>query len=132
MKNDIRGEDDIKILVDRFYEKVIADPVIGHIFTEIVALSWDKHIPVMYSFWNSVLFGARTYEGNPMQQHIAMDNKVFFEQHHFNRWLQLWEETVKENFEGVVATDAINRAKNIGALMLHKIEKSRPGASGQK
>lgn len=125
MKSDISSEEDIKKLVDSFYKKVLVNPVIGYIFTDVVQLSWDKHIPVMYTFWNSVLLGAHTYSGNPMQQHIRMDEKVHFEQHHFDEWLTLWRETVRENFEGAVAEEAISRATNIGALMLFKIEKSR-------
>jgi len=127
MKSDITNEEDIKILVDSFYKKVIVDPAIGFVFTEIVALSWEKHIPIMYAFWGSILLGAKEYNGNPMQQHISMDKAVHFEQHHFDRWLTLWEETVREHFEGTIAEEAIVRAKNIGALMLHKIQKSRVG-----
>lgn len=127
MKTDITNEADIKILVDNFYKKVLVDPVIGHIFTEIVALSWDKHMPIMYSFWSGVLLVSRSYNGNPMQQHILMDSKVHFEQRHFDAWLGLWKQTVRENFEGAVAEEAITRANNIGALMLFKIEKSRIG-----
>jgi hemoglobin len=125
MKSDISNEDDIKKLVDNFYKRVLVDPVIGHIFTEIVALSWDKHIPIMYSFWSGVLLGSATYRGNPMQQHILMDSKVHFEPRHFDAWLGLWKETVHENFEGTVAEEAVTRANNIAALMLFKIEKSR-------
>ncbi|MFT3704081.1 MAG: group III truncated hemoglobin [Agriterribacter sp.] len=127
MKPDITSEEDIKKLVDSFYKKVIVDPAIGFIFTEVVALSWDKHIPIMYSFWSSVLLGAKGYNGNPMQQHIQMDKQVHFEQHHFDRWLGLWAATVRENFEGRVADEAISRANNIGALMLFKIQKNRTG-----
>jgi len=48
--NDISTEADIKLLIDEFYKKVIDDSTIGFIFTEVVQLSWEHHIPVMYSF----------------------------------------------------------------------------------
>lgn len=118
---DLKTESDIKILLDKFYVKVIADPVIGVIFTEVVKLSWDKHMPVMYSFWNSILLGSNSYTGNPMIKHIEL-NKVFpLNQEHFERWLLLWEETVNENFSGTMADQAVSRAKNIASIMQSKI-----------
>ena len=40
---------------------------------------------------------------------------------HFDRWLNLWEITVNENFSGPKAIETISRAKNIAAIMQHKI-----------
>ena len=50
-RKDIEGRADIEILIDAFYTKVKKDEVIGHFFTEVVQLSWEHHIPVMYNFW---------------------------------------------------------------------------------
>jgi len=121
--NDIQTEGDIKILVDKFYQKVLADPVIGFIFTEIVVLSWEQHIPIMNSFWSSLLLGSNTYNGNPMIKHMELNKRMPLTKVHFDRWLQLWESTVNENFIGAKANEAITRAQNIAALMHHKMEK---------
>ena len=82
-KNDITSEQDIKLLVDSFYKKVIVDPVIGFIFTELANFSWDKHIPVMYSFWSSILLGAHSYAGNPMVKHIDLNKLIPLNGVHF-------------------------------------------------
>jgi len=81
---DISTRAHIEILIDEFYKKVIADPVIGFIFTDVVKLSWEKHIPVMYSFWESMLLGENTYKGNPMVKHIELDKLVTLTPEHFN------------------------------------------------
>ena len=47
---------DIKLLVNSFYDKVKADTVIGYIFNDIAKVDWEKHLPVMYDFWENVLF----------------------------------------------------------------------------
>ncbi|MES2621618.1 MAG: group III truncated hemoglobin [Bacteroidota bacterium] len=120
-KSDILTEADIQQLVDEFYKKVVADPVIGFIFTEVVQLSWQKHIPVMYSFWGSLLLGTNTYAGNPMIKHLELDKLVPLTKEHFERWLALWEGTVNENFEGPKADEAISRAKSIAGVMQLKI-----------
>jgi hemoglobin len=121
-KLDIISETDIKILVDKFYEKVVADPVIGFIFNDIIKLSWQKHIPVMYTFWSSVLLETRSYTGNPMEKHLELNKMIPLTQLHFEQWLTLWENTVNENFTGQVANEAVVRAKNIARLMQYKIE----------
>ena len=61
---DIEVNDPNAFLVDEFYKKVLKDEVIGYLFTEVVELSWDKHIPVMYDFWETVLLGNMKYKGN--------------------------------------------------------------------
>lgn len=120
-KHDIESEHDIKLLIDCFYKKVVIDPVIGFIFTDVVVLSWEKHIPIMNAFWNSILLGAGTYNGNPMTKHIALNKVIALTKEHFERWLVLWEQTVTELFSGEKANEAIIRTKNIAALMQHKI-----------
>ncbi|HLP51622.1 MAG TPA: group III truncated hemoglobin [Chitinophagales bacterium] len=124
--HDISTTADIKVLVDEFYKKVIADPTIGFIFTEVVQLSWQKHIPVMYSFWGSLLLGENTYKGNPMIKHMELDKLVTLTPAHFHAWLQLWVSTVNENFKGPKADEAIDRARSIAGIMLLKVEQSRP------
>lgn len=123
--NDITTETDIKLLVDEFYKKVIVDPSIGFIFTEVVQLSWEKHIPVMYSFWSTLLLGTNTYTGNPMVKHFELDKLVPLTKNHFDKWLELWEGTVEENFKGAKADEAKTRAKNIAGIMQFKIEEKR-------
>ena len=51
MKKDISNRKDIETLIQLFYEKVMLDPVIGFIFTEVVAIHWEHHIPLIgYSY----------------------------------------------------------------------------------
>lgn len=123
---DIETEADVQLLVDSFYQKVLTDPLIGFLFTEVVALSWQKHLPIMYSFWSSLLLGTHTYAGNPMRIHIELDKKSALSAQHFNRWLELWAATVNELFSGNIATDAIHRANTIALMMQKKIAQNHP------
>ncbi len=119
--NDITGRDDIQHLVTRFYATVINDPVIGHFFTEVAHFSWEEHIPVMVSFWETILFPPGTFTGNPMTKHIALNKISPLQPPHFEHWLSLWKATVTELFTGDVATMAITRATSIAGVMQHKI-----------
>jgi hemoglobin len=123
--HDINDETDVALLTDKFYKKVIPDPLIGPFFTDVVKFSWDEHIPIMNKFWGSVLLGSGSYNGNPMVKHFMLDKKSELNQVHFDRWLQLWEETVNENFSGEKAAETIMRAKNIAGIMHYKIVQNR-------
>ena len=124
-KKDITSETDIKNLIDKFYTKVIADPVIGFIFTDVINLSWEKHIPVMIAFWSSVLLGTNGYTGNPLTKHIELDKKIPLTKIHFERWIELWENTIAENYKGKIADEAILKAKNIASVLQIKIGKNK-------
>ncbi len=56
MKKDIENRKDIELLVRSFYDKVKADDTIGYIFNDIAKVNWEKHLPVMFDFWENVLF----------------------------------------------------------------------------
>jgi hemoglobin len=122
MLKDIENRGDIETLVDEFYKKVIADDLIGHFFTKVIELKWDRHIPTMYDFWETTLLGKMRYKGNPMVKHIELNRKESLNPEHFDRWLALWESTVTENFGGGKAEEAIHRARQIGELMKYKIQ----------
>ncbi|HET8860295.1 group III truncated hemoglobin [Marivirga sp.] len=124
-KKDITQREDIQLLVDSFYEKVLKDNTIGYIFTDVAKLNVPEHMPIMYDFWSSVLLGTSAYKGNPMDKHFALNEKEPLQKKHFDRWLELWLETVDELFEGETAREAKTRASTIGTLMLFKMEEAR-------
>ena len=124
-KKEITQQEDIQLLVDSFYEKVLKDETIGYIFTEVAKLNVPEHMPIMYDFWSSVLLGTSEYKRNPMDKHFALNEKEPLKKEHFDRWLELWMETVDELFQGDTATEAKNRASTIGRLMLFKMEETR-------
>ena len=78
-------------LVDRFYDKVSADPMLGPVFNPIVE-DWAQHKALLTSFWSTVALRTAQYRGNPLAKHqpLGIGNA------HFERWLALWRETVRE------------------------------------
>lgn len=124
MKKDLIDTADIRLLVDSFYEKVKKDKVIGFIFNEIANVDWDHHLPIMYSFWEMVLFGSGSYKGDPMTKHIQLNKLVNLEQVHFNQWIKIFTETVDQLFAGEKANEVKNRASHIANLMAHRVQQS--------
>ena len=124
MKN-LESRNDIEFLVNAFYDKVSKDEEIGFFFNDVAKVDWSHHLPKMYSFWESLLFGEASYKGNPMAMHFPVNEKVAIEKPHFAHWIKLWTETVEENFEGETAEAAIYKASNIANLMAYKMEIAR-------
>ena len=112
-KPDISTSDDVKTLIDAFYEEVKKDEVIGYIFNDVANVDWAHHLPKMYAFWEFLLLGRDTYAGNPMAVHEALHQKTPLKEEHFDRWLALFHQTVDEHFAGRVAEDAKSRSRLI-------------------
>lgn len=129
MIQDITNRQDVEQLVNTFYDKVKADTTIGHIFQTIIGDDWSHHLPVMYSFWETVLFGKAGYVGNPIKKHIDLDKQIPLEKAHYDRWQALWNETVDALFAGPIADDAKYKAGNMVNLISMKVVMARDGKS---
>ncbi|MFH7005723.1 group III truncated hemoglobin [Flavobacterium bizetiae] len=120
-KTDIKNKQDIQILVNAFYLRIKSDPVIGYLFTEVAMVNWEKHLPVMYDFWDNILFHTGDFDGNPMLKHRELNEKSTLTRAHFDHWNKLWEKTVNDLFEGERASEIKIRAKNISKAMISKM-----------
>ncbi len=123
MKKDISSRQDIEQLIIAFYEKVKPDPTIGFIFTEIIPINWEHHIPVIVDFWEGILLDNPVYQKNAMEVHYHLNNQIPLQKVHFETWLTLFRSTVDELFEGKVADLAKTRAKSIADVMQFKMDK---------
>lgn len=109
MKSDINNREDIQVLVNEFYTKVQADPLLAPVFSHV---DWPHHLPIMYNFWSSMLLGDQSYRGNPLQKHLPLP----IEPQHFQQWLKLFRETVDDNFFGEKAEEVKMRAESIAGI----------------
>lgn len=116
--NDIENRQDIEVIVNKFYNKVQADETISFMFDHV---HWEKHLPLMYDFWDNVLFYTGNYSGNPMAKHQMAHHRNPMTTEHFKRWLFLFAETVDELYDGPNATILKARAESIATIMQLKI-----------
>ncbi len=114
---DIQNIDDIKILVDEFYNKVNDDDLLSPVFNNFAKVDWEKHLPNMYSFWNTILLANPGYKGAPFPKHIPLP----VGQEHFARWISLFIQTVGENFSGKMADIAKEKAMGIASMFQYKM-----------
>lgn len=116
-ENTINELEDIKLLVDRFYDKVRKDALLAPVFADRISSRWAAHQEKMYRFWQTVLLEEHTYFGSPFAPHALLPvDKV-----HFDRWLKLFYETLDENFSGATAEEARWRAARMAEMFHYKI-----------
>ena len=113
---DIETRKDIDALMQEFYKRALADKKIGFIFTDIMKLDLEHHLPIIGDFWESLLLGAGNYHQhgrNPMRVHEEINRKVELKHEHFERWLEIFNGVVDEMFEGELSRHAKLRANAI-------------------
>ena len=134
-RHDITTRADIERLVDTFYERVRGDEILAPIFDDVAHTDWARHLPKMYDFWETVLFGASAYRGQPIGIHVQLATRVALGQPEFGRWLALFVDTVDAAFLGPQADEAKLRAARIASVMQHHIGNAavgqRPDEIGQ-
>lgn len=115
---DIRNDEDITLLVHQFYKKVGDDERLGYIFNDVAAVDWETHLPKMVDFWSNILFQTRRFNGRPYRKHQPLPIK----RQDFDRWLDLWRETVDEFFTGENAEIAKEMAFKIASAFTIRME----------
>ena len=95
-------------LVDAFYERVRADPLLGPVFADRIS-DWESHLQQMRLFWSSVALMSGVYHGRPMPKHLPLP----VDARHFDRWLELFEATAAEVCPPRAAAHFVERARRI-------------------
>ncbi|MDP3800847.1 group III truncated hemoglobin [Brevundimonas sp.] len=108
-------------LVDAFYDRARADPLLGPVFAERIA-DWGPHLEQMRLFWSSVALMSGVYHGRPMPKHLPLP----VDARHFDRWLELFEATAAEVCPPVAAAHFTERARRIA----ESLELGIAGAGG--
>lgn len=120
-KKDISSRADIELFIRNFYGKVIADEKIGIIFTQIVPIDWEHHIPVITDFWETILLDNPVYKSNAMEVHYRLNAVFPLNKKHFDAWLNIFNWEMDKMYSGPVSELAKKRAMGIADLMLHKM-----------
>lgn len=93
-------EENIALMVERFYASVRQHPVLGPVFNPRLEGRWDRHMSQMKAFWSSVLLRSGRYQGFPLGAHFDVPG---IERQHFGVWLGLFQQTLTSVYEPDVA-----------------------------
>lgn len=119
---DIENNDDLYLLVDAFYKKLLDDASIAYIFTEVVKINLQEHLPILVTFWSQALFNTGGYFKNLTQIHLDISQKEFLSPELFIIWLNHFNNAVDENFKGSNAEKIKTQALSIATVMQIKIK----------
>ena len=104
-------EDYISHLVDTFYTRIRADSVLGPIFDNVIEDNWAPHLAKMKLFWSSVALSTGVYSGQPVPAHMKIPGLTHA---HFERWLAMFEQTLRDTAPTDAAKDYfLERARRI-------------------
>lgn len=107
MKKKLTSTENIALLIDSFYDKVLKDDLLASHFKHI---NFEEHKPQIVKFWAMVLLDETGYTTNVFDKHKNLP----IQQAHFDRWLALFNQTLDELFEGENVELAKQRAAVLG------------------
>jgi len=123
MKPDISSREDIKLIITKFYELLLADLKMIPFFEDMVAQNHlEEHLETIADFWNDILFDTNSYSNNVMKKHIDKNIFVQFKKEHFTIWVLYFFETIDALFDGENALIMKNRARSIATVMALKLD----------
>lgn len=106
-------EADIARLVDSFYGRVRADPVLAPVFHAAIGESpaeWAAHLAKLRRFWSAVMLRSGAYHGDPFSAHLRLPGLT---PEMFTRWLALFDATCADSFPPETAAAFGERAHRI-------------------
>jgi hemoglobin len=103
-KPDITTEADVARLIETFYHTVRIDALLSPFFEHI---DFEHHMPRMIAFWSLSLLGVEGYRGNLYDKHSSLPISGI----HFDRWLEMFIQTVDELYAGEIAEQAKSKAQ---------------------
>jgi len=118
---DISTRADVEAVVQAFYDRAMADPLIGPVFTDVAQLDLPAHLPIMGDFWESVLFRTGRYQRNAFSVHRSLHERCALTPEHFDRWLALWTSTIDRLYGGPVAERAKLQARRVADSMSRRL-----------
>jgi hemoglobin len=122
---DIENQHDLFLLVDEFYKRLLYDDAISYIFTDVVKIKIEEHLPILVTFWSQAILGTGGYTNNLTQLHLDVNRKVYLSPELFKIWLQHFDNTVDDLFAGSNAEKIKTNALNIATVLQIKIAQEK-------
>ncbi|MFX3626893.1 group III truncated hemoglobin [Campylobacter sp. LH-2024] len=115
MKSNTITQENIKMLMEIFYEKIRRDEKLGPIFNNAIGTSnqhWEEHKIKIGNFWSGILLGQGSYNGQPLKKHLDLPH---FPEEFFEIWLKLFEESLNKIYNEEIKSIILQRAQMIAS-----------------
>lgn len=122
MKKDILSRADLYLIVSEFYIDLLKNERLSHFFEDFKDdKKLQTHLDVLVDFWDNTLFYSGSYSKNAIKPHIKIHSDNAISTLDFETWLQLFQKSVDDNFEGQNADTIKSRALSIATVMRIKL-----------
>ncbi|HBK83038.1 MAG TPA: hypothetical protein DDZ41_05490 [Flavobacterium sp.] len=120
---DIETREDILLIMEKFYEKLLADDSINFFFTQTTNVSQhlEAHFDILATFWEQSLFLKGGYYNNMFSIHKNVHDKQAFKKEHYDIWLHHLNETVDCYFTGINAEKMKTQGLSMTTIMQIKL-----------
>ena len=118
-------KENLNKLVISFYTRVLKDDLIGPIFIDILGKNlkedkWPAHIELLTNFWASLALGEKNYNSSPFAPHIEFKERLSVAA--FERWLELFHETLNTIFHPQIADQFLAKSKTIAGNFMRNLQ----------
>jgi len=130
---DIKNRADIELIVQDFYVLLLADPIVGFIFSDVAKIDLESHLPIIADFWSDIVFATckpkptRLYHGNALAKHLELNRLIALKPGHFTRWLYLFSKAIDQSFSGNNAQLMKSRASMVAQSISAAITERKRG-----
>lgn len=126
-RSEMLDESILPPLIERFYDRVRADPELGSVFAGAVE-DWGDHHRRLVDFWSSVMLTTGRYKGNPVALHMRHADVMTPAM--FDRWLGLWRQTTEEQLSpslaAILQAKAARIAESLQLALFYRPNPARP------
>ncbi|MDQ7047157.1 MAG: group III truncated hemoglobin [Sulfurovum sp.] len=117
------NEENIEILVRKFYSEVLKDSTLAPFFIAILGEDiqndkWEEHLLLLTEFWKFVALGYDEYKGNPLRPHLLINGLT---RDAFKSWLTLFYHTVDTLYIPSTGEYFKQKSKDIAENFMRKL-----------
>lgn len=118
---DLDTVDEILEMVTRQYVDVVQDDTLEPYFNFNPGfIDWQAHIATVADYWNHVLLLTPDYDIDTIENHRKLHEHVPFTPELFDRWLQIFHDTIDGGWTGPTAHTAKKRATGMAWAMAQR------------
>jgi hemoglobin len=119
---DLDTPSEVGEFVTRFYREIAQDDRFHHYFETVAHVDWHVHTLELTEYWSGILFdGPHDNADRVIEQHRWLHETTPFDNSLFERWLEIFNETLDGGWRGVYAERLRKRAKGLAWAMAHRL-----------
>jgi hemoglobin len=119
---DLDSVGEVHQFVTRFYRQIAQDERFHRYFNVIARVDWHAHTLQLTDFWAGVLFETEHDDADAViESHRWLHEQEPFDAELFERWLEIFDETLDGGWQGPLAERARHRARGMAWAMARRI-----------